>query len=215
MASVLLPEIDKAFIFHQRCDSRSMKTVALPFFEAVHSNLIDCGFVENLQGFSLPAGFFAAFEDKSPQAAAGSKGWIVGLSLFLGCSIGEWSLNKSYDYLYNEKIQPAIQVLKDKITGEKAQLPGNSSYCFQYGIWYAADETYLQLNIYVDKPEDLGQIKNLILRAENETQKMIAKQKMFQKVIIFTVKSGEIVGNPIVSDKLLQLMPNKTLGPVR
>lgn len=202
---------NKAFNFHINCDSRVIRSMALPFFERVEQALKKEGFSNDIEPFSLPTGFFSEFEDTEPRAAAGRTPWIIGLSLFLGSSLRDWATNKGLDYVFEQKMQPAIALLKEHYATEREKFPKNSNFCFQYGTWYAKDEIYLQLNIYVESPEDLAHLKMVIGNAERETESMIRHQSLSRKVVIFTVVEGKIVGTPVISNKLLQLMPNHTV----
>ncbi|MRR06381.1 MAG: hypothetical protein EG828_05465 [Deltaproteobacteria bacterium] len=191
-----------AIRFYQDCDSTTAKTIAMPFFNAIHETLEEIGFSEEITLFSAPPEFFVELQTQEPQMAFRPGYLLLGLALFIKTSMGDWIAEKTYDYVFEEKLAPAIEKLKESLVDEQKRIGRASKYCFDIGSWYEPDRVYVLLKVYINSPEDLKDTTHHFRKAQTIIHKRVQITKEVNKVFIFEVTDGALNEVPQVTDKI-------------
>jgi len=197
-----------AMSFYQNCDLATTETIVLPFFKTIHETLEEIGFSEEISHFTLPREFFEELQTQGPQMAFRPGHMLIGLSLYMTTSLGNWALEKAFDYTLEEKLTTTFEKLREILADEQTRIGRASKYCFDIGSWYEPDRVYVLLKVYVNSPERLKDTTQLFRKAQVLVHNRIKITKEVNKVFIFEVTDGVLNEAPQVTDKIPGRQPN-------
>lgn len=200
--------MSNAMRFYQNCDLRTAETIALPFFKTIHQTLEEIGFTDEISHFTLPQEFLEELQTQGPQMAFRPGPILIGLSLFMTTTLGNWAMEKAFDYTLEEKLTTAFDKLKVSLIDEQTRIGKASKYCFDIGSWYEPDRVYVLLKVYVNSPEELKETTQLFRKAQVLVHNRIKITKEVNKVFIFEVTDGDLIETPQVADKIPGRQPN-------
>lgn len=67
----------------------------------------------------------------------------VGLSLFLGSSVGSWAVGHVCDSVWDKRVGPALEQLLDRRRDDPAAFW--NAWTFRFGVWFDRDKVFVQV----------------------------------------------------------------------
>jgi hypothetical protein len=191
-----LDSIEKAVLYSF---SGSQSSLLRAFIDDVGPRLSAAGFRDSLDAFHIPSGVLPRRRKARYRAAGGPVELLIGVSLFIGASIGSWAVKKVCDEVFEKKIRPGYLKLKARFS-KKGTIAIPRPLKFQLGIWYDVDQVYVQVIVEVSTPEEFDCAEQLILAAQKAALNWVEVHGVTQRVITYRVKHGEMSQYPALSD---------------
>lgn len=196
-----LKSVERAALFVQRGSHHWVTSLTLPFVEKVGSELTAAGFGDSLEAFHIPPGVLPPRKAFRPRAALAPVELLIGVTLFVGASIGSWVVKKICDEVFEKKIRPGFEKLKEQFAHKKGKITPPPMK-LTIGIWYDVDQLYVQVIAEVTDPKDFDRAADLILDAQRAALTWVDAHGVTTRVLTYRIRHGELSGRPALSDKV-------------
>jgi hypothetical protein len=128
---------------------------------------------------------------------------LISIAIFLGTTIGAWALEKILDEILEQKIKPAFQKLKNNFMRKDAKDESTDlEITFKFGIWYAADQVYINVVARLATPEDFDSLEFLLPQVEQAAYDWLLDKRVESRVLTYYIVDGKIPEQPMLSESI-------------
>lgn len=175
-----------------------VKDYAMPFLAEIDNSLAELGMGTGEQStdassFSVPEGLFpkSKLADTLPRADLGISALVVGVTLFLGTSVGSWAVQKLCDEYYNAKVRPALVGLVRRWRKDKHSR-GKPPPVAVFDHWFDVDQVLVRVALWLDGQVDKSDPTKHITEALRSAQDYIKNNGVTRPVMVYRVRNGEL-----------------------
>lgn len=199
-------ELSAGMTFRFQGSASDFRNTAGPFFEGAEHKLRKMGFVDASEWLassatSTNAPFELAKRTQTFRADIGLSGVVVGIIVFLGSTVGSWAVSKVCDEIYEKGIRPHLRATLKRLA-KKRQGPPHRGLVFQFGVWFAADNVYVQVIMEIDPVEDGEKLQALIPQAFVYAREWLDKHGVTHRFVTYRISGGQLSSTPQLSHTL-------------
>ena len=199
----MTPEKKKAggeFGFSSWGRNNHVQEYVLPFVRDVADGLHEAGLADLGKSglrLSVPNELLGGGTRTSPTAVIDPWTVFVGVSLFLGATVGDWALGKMLDEIYEAKIRPALKKL---LTRTRAQKDG-PGLVFTIGTWFDVDEVYVEVVVETGpEDEDIDGYDDLVKQAWLQARDWVQSHGVTHRYMQYRIRQGKVSSVPKLSE---------------
>ncbi len=193
-------DIHKQVMFSHAGPNHELQKIVKPFMNEVYEGLEEEGFKsEDLRDFNIPGNLLPAPEfHTGPRGDFGASALVIGVSVFLGTTIGAWAVEKVCDEVYDVKIRPAFRnLLTNWGKSKNKQHPATT---IRFSIWYDVDQIMVNVVAEGSSKEELKQASELIPEAHKAALSWLENHGIQKKVLTYRIRQGQLSKFPELSD---------------
>ena len=196
-------ELSAGMIFRFQGSASDYRNIAGPFVEGAEHRLRTMGFVDASEWLASSATntnppFELAKRTQTFRADIGLSGVAVGIVIFLGSTVGSWAVSKVCDEIYEKGIRPHLRATLKRLTKKRQETP-HRSLAFQFGVWFAADNVYVQVIMEIDPGEDSEKLQALIPQAFVYARQWLDDHGVTHRFVTYRISGGQLSSTPQLS----------------
>ena len=173
--------------------------LSLPFLVEAIRGLTEDGFEEKSQlpidvishQKTLPSGVFGV-DDAA----------LIGIAIFMGTSVGSWSIGRVCDQVWDGKSKPAVRNLFGR---RKEKCLDSQKVILTFGVWFDVDQVFIQVIATLEPGHDSKVIEDLVPEAFRRAEAWIKVHGVQAPVLVYRITSGRVSSVPT----LAQEAPNR------
>jgi hypothetical protein len=147
----------------------------------------------------LPADLRDGTTSSKITAVLGVDDALVGISLYLGVKLADWTIEKVCDWLWEKEIRgPLTKMIDRRRAAGRSAVP--QTVCF--GVWYDIDGVYIGAVGKLDAHEDGSSLAELLPEAQRRGLDWVKAHGITHPVVIFPIRHGELATVPTLTDSI-------------
>jgi hypothetical protein len=200
-----LSEVPRAFSLTWGGKNHPVQELARPFLDELEGELTGAaGFQllrQSFDDFHIPDEIFGLRKrDKGPTAVIDGITLVVGLSVFLGTSIGGWAVSRVCDDVFDAKVRPALARLFQKQQQDK--ILRRRELIVRFGAWYDTDGIFVEVIAAIGPEDDRDRVEELLPEAHRRALVWIEQHGITKPVLTYRVRHGDLSKFPHLGDAI-------------